>query len=384
MPSKAEYIRLAAQATYRVLSARANIVLLSGSERDQLLKAIAQVAAISAVASAANLSASAKASLLSGSGITGFFVIFREIEDIIAASDLLQFSLGKLFEDEVAAIDAAIVAINKQLVDVVLSSDFASIAPAKGLSDSAYASELAARHIDKRATDLDFVVDSTSLALINIAKFYFEELTSIDALFLGVGKAVSDTAVTTEDKTFVVDKYSVDSVAAAEAASIYFETSRSDTVVNSDFVENRLDKTLFDSVATTDQLYQSTSKALDDLAGLSEAISVMRIPAGGIPPQFDINAAVDQATLAIAKIIYSNTAVTDDFLGEATADDDQTIAFTKERSELLSLTEQYSVAIARETIQTPVTQSSSGFVYKTDYCDITYFSGAYVGEERIF
>jgi hypothetical protein len=115
----------------------------------------------------------------------------------------------------------------------------------------------------------------------------------------------------------------------------------------------------------------------------SEDVQVVRIAAGGVPPQNENQDASDTTALGVNKNFADFVGVTDDFYGEATIDDEQTNFVGKNLTENLPTSELRTVALQR-TLQESANVGSSGLLAMTDYCDSTYFSQAYVGTERIF
>lgn len=320
--------RLKALATYRVLATRARAVLGTTKLTTATVNALAKSAALSALGHADMLSAAANASVLVTGAKTGKFFILRELADTATSSEIRNFNMSKLLTNEIQAVDRALAHLSKTLASSAQMSDAVQVTAGKGILDTLGTSETLTRS--------------------------------------GV-KALNDTAP------------------ATDYATKGLSTGRADTFLSSDLAQVTAGKGLSDLFSTSDTLSRTVDfvRFFADTAITSEDVQVVRIAAGGVPAQVEDKHATDLAALGVQKNFADVVGVTDDFLGEATIDDDQVTFVGKNLTENLPLTELRTVALQR-TLQESATANSSGLVAMTDYCDSAYFSQAYVGTERIF
>ena len=102
-----------------------------------------------------------------------------------------------------------------------------------------------------------------------------------------------------------------------------------------------------------------------------------------VPEQIERQQVTDSASLGPSKVFNEALRVTDDYMGVANVDDDETLAFGKNISEQLNVSEQRNVSLQRTNAE-PLGANDSGLLFWTDYCDSTYFTQSYVGQERTF
>jgi len=187
-----------------------------------------------------------------------------------------------------------------------------------------------------------------------------------------VGKAASDTATASEQRTVAVGKVAFDATLTSDDRTFFMATAYADGVATSDAAPVLFYKRLNDTVSVTDALTRALGKAAFDDALTSDFADVIRIAASGVPPQSDHQYATDLYASTYGKNVFEALKATDDFLGEANADDDQTVQFTKAVPENLFATERVTASLQRPFAE----------LFMTNYCDSTYFSQGYVGQER--
>jgi hypothetical protein len=164
-----------------------------------------------------------------------------------------------------------------------------------------------------------------------------------------------------------------------------FDLSRvsADSAAVADSLAHTFNKTLTDSVTATDTLYFYFALVKTETAVTSEDIQVIRIAAAGVPPQYDDQYATDQASWGLRKNFSEVLTATDDFDGALTTEDDQTSKFDKQITDPVTLLEVQNFNLQR-TLSETQSATDTGYLFLTDYCDISYFSQPYVGQERIF
>jgi hypothetical protein len=156
-----------------------------------------------------------------------------------------------------------------------------------------------------------------------------------------------------------------------------------DAAAMADSLATTFNKTVNDSVQASDTLYFYFAISASDTTTTSEIVDIVRIAAGGVPAQFENQYATDTSSLGVNKNFTDSLAATDDFDGTLTTEDDQTAKFDKNIVEPLTLIEVQKFDLQR-TLSETLGANDSGYLFLTDYCDSTYFSQSYVGQERVF
>lgn len=176
-----------------------------------------------------------------------------------------------------------------------------------------------------------------------IFRFFFEILGLSDAQTKSIGKSLSDSQEMTDLAAQSVGKSLSDNSGTADSAALGFGT-----------VQN-------DSGATSDQIDTfATGKALQDTSSASE-----------------------NQTMGFHKFIDELAGVTDDLDGEASAEDDQEMTFTKVTSDLSTLSDSFSYS-SMSAVSDTIGPNDTGSLRSQGYCAFDYFSEDYVGASRTF
>jgi len=353
----------------------------------------------------------------------------KSAADSASTSDVSHAAFGKGLADEALTSDAAVRAAVKALDDISLTLDFADVDLSKPLSDQFLTADNAPILTGKAAESSASTADVLDRTVVYVREF-FDEVDATDGInttlltddgeVMYLNKPVLDTVATSEqtlfdmsvvradeaftgdqapfdlakprdDEAFTSDEHtaSFDKLAADEAVTSDFnvylmEAYREDAAVTSDDAPVTFYKDLRDTVGVADSLRRDLSIARNDEASILDDVDVIRIAASGVPPQLDSQYVTDAYANEHGKNFAESLYTSDDFLGEATADDDQTLAFRKNLPENLFATEQVTASMQKPMAPEELAANDSGSLFWTNYCDSTYFTQGYVGQERAF
>jgi hypothetical protein len=176
-----------------------------------------------------------------------------------------------------------------------------------------------------------------------IFRFFFEILGLSDAQTKSIGKSLSDSQAITDLSEQSVGKALSDSSGTADSAALGFGTVQSDSSSTSDQI---------DSFAI--------GKALQDTSSVSE-----------------------NQTMDFHKFIDELAGVTDDLDGEASAEDDQEMTFTKVRSDLSTISDSFAYS-SMSAVSDTIGSNDTGSLRSQGYCAFDYFLEDYVGASRTF
>ena len=354
--------------------------------------------------------------------------VYKALADETTTSELVTASVGKAILSAAATFEQLTRDSDKVLADPIAAID----APAKHVStnrdDAFTVSEQATLRPEKQVLDAVSTADvlSRTVAFVRVFNDITDATDEINAnLLLDDGqimflqKNIRSNTYTATQLTIDTDRLLSDVATTNEEALLLVAKQLDDLVGFGDFDVYELDKALGDSFSTDELVTRDSTKALQDSAvvdetatrdfyktlsdtvttadgvrffldayyetgvATSEDVEVVRIAAGGVPPQLDNQFLADTASLGVNKNFYDNVGVTDDVYGEANVDDDQITFVGKNLPEPVLTSELRTVGLQRILAET-ATVGSSGVLALTDYCDSTYFSQAYVGTERIF
>lgn len=250
------------------------------------------------------------------------------------------------------------------------------------------------------ATDEASVTDTQTL---DVTKPLTESPSVVDADVITLLKRVSDSGALTDDDVLTIIKGLTETPAVTEAHIIAFT------------------KPLTDSGAITDAHSLTSVKPLTEAPSLTDNDTLEIIKIAGDDTNHDYcdlsyfaedyiaGDRTDRAYVAetnvvsITKFLTDQTFVTDDLDGEATAEDDQEIAFVKTRTDIGVASDSFDRTVvylrdfaengsASESAVKLTTKARSDSAAFTDsgnlrsqgYCDFTYFAEDYVGASRTF
>lgn len=250
------------------------------------------------------------------------------------------------------------------------------------------------------ATDEASVTDTQTL---DVTKPLTESPSVVDADVITLLKRFSDSGALTDDDVLTIIKGLTETPAVTEAHIIAFT------------------KPLTDSGAITDAHSLTSVKPLTEAPSLTDNDTLEIIKIAGDDTNHDYcdlsyfaedyiaGDRTDRAYVAetnvvsITKFLTDQTFVTDDLDGEATAEDDQEIAFVKTRTDIGVASDSFDRTVvylrdfaengsASESAVKLTTKARSDSAAFTDsgnlrsqgYCDFTYFAEDYVGASRTF
>lgn len=260
--------------------------------------------------------------------------------------------LEKVLADLVDATDDFYGALNSDDEQVMLY--------AKLVSDYAATSEAQTFSVSKALAD---TVGKSDLKVFDLSKPLADSVTKSDAAVKLTSKALSDAFTQSDASSYLVGKVAADSAATSEVQAFFVGKALADTFTKSDSAAKSAEKVLSDSFSKSDSARITAGKAATDTALTSEVQS-----------------------FSISKSLSDVVNSTDDFYGVANADDDETMLFSKNSSELV-LKSDTTTLTAGKGLTDSVSKSDSGSLVWTDYWDIGYTvttSGVYVGNSQTF
>lgn len=175
----------------------------------------------------------------------------------------------------------------------------------------------------------------------------------------------------------------VDIMAALDSYEIEFGKVSQDEAQTIDSTTSTLYKVLTDTVTTSELFARQFSVAHSDSAGTADIMTPTRVPEGGLLAPDELNSAHDVATVAAGKVFLEQLTATDDLDATTTTQDDQVMAFNKFKNELLQTHELIAAHIEKLKADS-VAAGDDGYLFWTNYCDASYFTQGYVGQQTAF
>lgn len=200
----------------------------------------------------------------------GYFLISRIFEDFLTTADVTYFNIGKTFNETSSADDTILLSQQKYFGDVAGVSTVLDLG------------------LQKRITP-DFAQSSDDISYqVDFKRTFIEQGEYGDIIVLATTKLITDTAQTDDNIVFST------------------ATSKEDTLNASELISNGLGKVFTNSFGVADEATLNQNKNISDGSSFVDDI------------RFDLG-------LGLSDFINA----TDDFLGEANIDDDQTMHFGK-------------------------------------------------------
>ncbi|MFZ9066253.1 MAG: hypothetical protein ACO23R_02655 [bacterium] len=259
--------------------------------------------------------------------------------------------------------------IIKNIADSIGFTEFVAKVFGKGLIDSSAVSEATQIETNKNLADTVFFIDDNQI--INFSKVLSNPASASDSVSLAAeyNRAFNDSGVSS-DSVSLISSFSrgfnnAVSIADQITIEIVMPISFSDSAFASDQLQ---------SVVVYSRDFQDTIEGLD--------ASIFGFDTG----QIDAGFVGDQAELTVnfSRTFESTVIATDDIGGEATIDDDQTIQFFKQITNLAQASEN-AIKFAGKTISDIIVAADSGTLLNQDYVDNPfYFAEDYVGIKRTF
>jgi hypothetical protein len=352
----------------------------------------------------------------------------KSFSDAASLSDTARTALGKQRTDTTSTADQQHYQANKALLSQLATLDVKRSATSKARSDEVTAQERADWSLIKTAADGLFNADALSRVVVYARHFQDiadatdeinatlltddgqvmvlqkglrDTAVSLDKAFLGQAKVLADSGQMSEQALHLVRKLAVDQVVFGDTAPVTVSKVSVDTVSSSlqwafslnatrqsqaitqDRAPVVFNKSLQDWVMTSEVMRFDTRLNKQDGAVALDEADVIRIAAAGVPAQYELQQIGDDYASTYYKNLSEALSTTEDFLGAAFLDDDQTLTFRKFTPENLFATERIAASLQRPHAET-LEASSSGLLFWTNYSDSTYFAQGYVGQERNF
>ena len=245
-------------------------------------------------------------------------------------------------------------------------------------TDALGLSDVQAKNIGKSVNDTQAVTD---LAAMGTGKSESDAFSTADAAVLGMGKAHSDAgSLSDQIDTLGIGKILADSPSVAESIDIQtaFNRSHTDAFTAAESISLEPGKVFADASSFTDFETLAVTKGLADGSGVADSATFN--PTKILSDSF---LAAEDQVMDFHKFITEAAGVTDDLDGEATADDDQEMTFTKVRSDLTTLVDLFAYSSTRGISDT-MGASDSGSMRGQSYCSFDYFAEDYVGFTQSF
>jgi hypothetical protein len=335
----------------------------------------------------------------------------KRASDAVGSSDLLRSRFDKSRADLVHAPDITVRSVSKVASDLARFSDHKDLFVSKLAQDASSVSDALDRIVSyvRVFTDSVDATDGVSVVAFtddgevmqfnkelrdsattgesrafDLSKPLYDATISSELATYAMGKPLADGFLSSTETSFSFEKPLADSFSATERAIYSISKRLVDNFANSDFVVNHFEKSVHDYVSTSDRIRFATQLSRFDSLTAVEQADVVRIAASGVPAQIEHLNVSELAALLTRKFFFESLDATDDFLQETTVDDDQTVTFKKNVPELLQTVERRSFSMQRSPISETIGANDSGSLFWTDYCDSSYFSQSYVGQERTF
>ena len=277
----------------------------------------------------------------------------------------------------------AIVAFKKAVAEIGFKKAIATIKLGDFLIfrfffDALGLSDVQAKAVGKSLTDSQAVSDDS---VVGVGKTVSDASSTADAVALGLGTAHSDAANFSDAiDTFAIGKTIQDSPSVGE--SIFIETAfnreHADTFSAAESISLGAGKILTDAYGATDSESFQFGKALADSSAMTDAAALAQNKTLA-----DSSVTSDNQNMDFHKFIDEITGVTDDLDGEATANDDQEMTFTKVRSDLATIVDLFAHSTGRGLSDT-IGSSDAGSLRGQGYCAFDYFEADYVGYSQSF
>lgn len=318
---------------------------------------------------------------------------------------------GKTLADDFTQADEVSVQPEKGIEDVIErpTDQIDYIEVGKGIEDVPVTSETlgfdTSKPLETEATTADFTAFGFGAGLADRVSYgdgpnaydtyavgYFAETYCLEGFpALSFSKTLADTVHSTDDFFGVANADDDETMQFGKTLGEVFHQSDEATVAYSkavldlasfeDFQVLAIGKVLTDQVNKSDLAIKGTDKVLSDSKTVSD--SAVRGFGKGLE---DNPTTAEYNSFAISKLITDSVVSTDDFLGNANADDDETMLFGKTISDSFTKSDS-TVKTAGKGLADTASTSESGSIVWTDYWPIGYTdttSGVYVGNSQTF
>jgi hypothetical protein len=290
-----DYVRLKATATAQLLKVSATNIALSTAASYRRITAAVQSQVINPVTSYVALSAATvTAVVIKLQGISGKFMEFIRVNELVSSAERLALSVSKIADETSTISDAVSKNFSKTLADLVtfrelvqtpntkgvLSTDTGAVADlatklvGKKLVDTPTTSETLSKTFSKSLSDLARLADSaqvsrstgvsktdtgaaTDFAVKQVGKGLTEVSTMAEVIARSIGKTFSETPITSDTplKTFSKALFDLTSLSDSLQTSRVTSTSSTDTSTMADFTAKLVGKASVDNATVNDVGY---------------------------------------------------------------------------------------------------------------------------------
>lgn len=235
-----DYVRLKATATVQLLKVSATNIALSTAASYRRIAASVQSQAINPVTSYVALSsATVTAVVIKLQGISGKFMEFLRVNELVSSAEKLVFDVSKQ------------------------------------IADSAQILEILGIFLDRPASDSTTATDATE---IRVEKIPYETVASADGTTRDTGKRLSDTGNMSDNLARTAQFYRsyTDRPVLADSAAKAVGKRTSDTAAAAELISKGLNKPVSDTPNTSEMLAKSFSKTLSDLLNLTDSVQSVK------------------------------------------------------------------------------------------------------------
>lgn len=328
----------------------------------------------------------------------GIFVtlITKNIADALGVTELVSKVFGKIKTDQAITTDQAIKSISSNKAETLSTSDLIQKQVNQAKADQVGSADSLTKGFGKGLLDNSLAVESTAFAFeksltnsVFVTDDVGGEATIDDNQTITFFKVLSNPAVASDAITLVVgygrtfqnSSVASDSVTLTSGYNRSFNESVS--VLDEIVIQIVLPITLSDSAFASDSISKEIAYSRAFSHSLLGADSFIFTSGNG---PIDSGAVSDQAVLlASFNRSFADTVIaTDDIGGEATVDDNQTIQFFKQVTNLAQAADS-AVRFAGKVVNDILAAADSGTLLNQDYVDNPYyFAEDYVGVKRTF
>jgi len=309
------------------------------------LGASARTNELGAVISARQLLAAIQARRLEASSRTnelGAVMTLSALEAVMALGIWVQVSLTALLKGDAAAgTDAATLQSNKALSDGAVTPEQVALYIIKTFADSAYTADIFSKDAGSYTLlgDTNTSVDDETLAFIK-AVMDAPSVADVCNIVVAFSRQFDDLALTPETLAFDISSAQNELAASADAFSFVQASIRADVAAGLDAAALEVVKAADDLALTLETFGYGLQTDRADFAGLldSALLAIDKVFA-------DASAVSDDAALTRQQLFDDNVISTDDFDGLSSAEDDQTMQFTKVLPDLALAVENFLLAL---------------------------------------
>ena len=251
-----------------------------------------------------------------------------------------------------------------------------------------------------------FAADEATIAdtqTLDVTKPLTEPPSVADAQVIALLKKASDSGALTDNDVLTIIKGLTETPAVAEAHILALTKPLTDGGGVADLPSIRATKELTEAPSALDNDTLGVTKIAGEDTSQNYCDQSYFLEDYIEGDRIDLGFFTDDNVVSITKFLNDQTFVTDDLDGEASAEDDQEIAFVKTRTDIGAVSDTFDRTVtylrdftengsATESAVKLTTKfrsdsgavSDSGDLRSQGYCDFTYFAEDYVGASRAF